>query len=88
MIIYVDTNHRCHADNAEGRTPYDLQFFDGKASGAIECYEYYPAMEDTAERIKAVEPASIIDAFQKQHDADMVQVSDMQTALEILGVTE
>ena len=32
MTIYVDENHRCHAENGDGRIPYDLQFFDGVSS--------------------------------------------------------
>ena len=88
MIVYVDANHRCHAENSAGRTPYDLQFFDGKSDNVVECYEYYPATGEHAERIKAVAPVEMIDAFQKQYEADLAKMQDMQDALAILGVSE
>ena len=88
MTVYVDENHRCHAENAAGRTPYDLQFFDGKSENVVECYEYYPATSGSAERIKAIAPVETIDALQKQYVSDLAKMQDMQDALAILGVSE
>ena len=70
MTIYVDNKHRCHAYPADGRTPYDIQFFDGKAPGAVECYEYYPATAGKPEQIRAVKPTDAIDASQRQYEID------------------
>lgn len=70
VIIYVDKKQRCHAEPADDRTPYDLQFFDGAAPGVIECYEYRPATKTIAEQIKAVERIETIDAFRRQHELD------------------
>lgn len=73
MTIYVDTEHKCHAYPAADRTAYDLQFFDGKAPGVIECYEYYPADAGKAEQIKAVEATATIDTAQRQYELDESQ---------------
>ena len=70
MTIYVDTEHKCHAHPAADRTAYDIQFFDGKAPGVIEFYEYYPADAGKAEQIKAVEATATIDTAQRQYELD------------------
>ena len=88
MTIYVDENHRCHAENGDGRIPYDLQFFDGKSDYVVECYEYYRATAKSVERIKAIAPVETIDALQRQYEADLAKMQDMQDALAILGVSE
>ena len=42
MIIYIDSDFRCHLENAEGRQAVETEFFDGKTKEFVEGYRYVP----------------------------------------------
>ncbi len=41
-MIYIDSDFKCHAENGEGRTAVETDFFDGKCSAFIEGYRFVP----------------------------------------------
>ena len=43
MTVYIDTDYRCHPEEANGRTAVELSFFDGKCDTFIESYRYIPS---------------------------------------------
>ncbi len=45
MIVYIDSDYKCHAEPAEGRRAVEDRFFDGKCSRFIEGYRFVPQGE-------------------------------------------
>lgn len=45
MIIYIDSDFKCHVSAAEGRREIETSFFDGKCKEWIESYHFVPAGE-------------------------------------------
>lgn len=45
MIVYIDSNYKCHVSQGEGMTAVDTEFFDGKCRQFIEGYRFVPAGE-------------------------------------------
>ncbi len=43
--IYIDSDYRCHTDNAEGRTAVQTDAFDGKCDEYIEGWRFVPQGE-------------------------------------------
>ena len=97
MKIYIDNNYCCHTVFAEGRIEYDVPFFNNKCKTFIEGYRFIPEgatwqRADGAifhgEMITPAVNAAALQKAQEQYEEDLAQMSDMQTALEILGVDE
>jgi len=96
MLIYIDTDCKCHvADNGNLRA-FEVPFFDEKCSAVVEGYRYVPVDETwtredgvifEGEMIAPFVDSRILAAYQAQYEADLVEQEDMQTALETLGVT-
>lgn len=42
MIIYIDSEYKCHISNDGTMTAVDVDFFDGKCDVFIEGYRYIP----------------------------------------------
>ena len=97
MKIYIDYDYRCYTTAAEDRTELETTFFDGKCATFIEGYRFIPAGRTWARAdgaifhgemiAPAVDAASLLRA-QEQYERDMARMTDMSTALEILGVEE
>ena len=97
MVLYIDDDFICHLENDGGRRPVETDFFDGRCRAYIEGFRYVPEGETwtrsdggvfTGVMISpAVDFATLL-AAQAQYEADMAAAADMQTALEILGVSE
>lgn len=96
MKIYIDSEYLCHVENAEGRLPIETDFFDGKCKSFIESYRYIPdgkswtRKDGTVFRGIMVSPVinyDILSKIQEQYEFGKAQMEDMQTALEILGVS-
>lgn len=97
MRIYIDANYMCHLENAPERTAIETDLFDGKCARYISGHRFIPDGE-TWTRSDGVQfqglmisPAvdyELLARIQAQYEEDLAQMSDMQTALEILGVTE
>ena len=43
MIIYIDSDYKCHTSPGEGRTAVETNAFDGKCRQYIEGYRFVPA---------------------------------------------
>ena len=45
MTIYIDSDHKCHVESAEGLRAFEVPFFEGKCKRFIEGYRYVPQGE-------------------------------------------
>ena len=45
MIIYIDSDYKCHTENADGRRAFDSDSFNDKCKTYIEGYRYVPQGE-------------------------------------------
>ena len=45
MIIYIDSDYKCHTSPGEGRTAVETNAFDGKCRQFIEGYRFVPVGE-------------------------------------------
>ena len=43
MMIYIDSDYRCHASDNGTMTPVETDFFDGKCDAYIEGYRFVPS---------------------------------------------
>ena len=96
MIIYIDSDCKCHAEAAECLRAVETHLFDGKCRRFIEGYRFVPAgetwvrsdgVEFKGEMIAPHEDYRILAAAQKQYEENLAERQDMQTALNTLGVT-
>ena len=94
--IYLDTQFMCHTTDDGTMTEVQTEVFDDLCNNAVELMRFVPEGETWTrpdgrvihgEFIQATD-SKRIDAYQRQWMEDQAQMSDMQTALEILGVTE
>ena len=98
MIVYIDSDYRCHIENDGTMRPVEIEteVYGDKCKAYIEGFRYVPEGEswispNGTEFSGMFAPAVSYDLLlsaQAQYEADQEQMSDMQTALEILGVTE
>ena len=98
MTIYIDSDFRCHLTDDGTMRPVETDFFDGKCKAYVEGYHLVPEGESWTSpdgkvfhgglMIFPAEDYSALAKAQVQYEADMAQMADMQTALNILGVTE
>ena len=95
MKIYLDSEFRCYAEAAEGRTAVETEVFDGKCKALIEGYRYIPAGETwtrsdgvvfTGEMIAPWKEYSALAASQRGYEEAAAELQDMQDALNLLGV--
>ncbi len=66
--IYLDSDFKCHAAAAAGRTAVETEAFDGKCDAYIEGYRFVPAGQ-TWTRADGVQFAGEMLAPWKPHDA-------------------
>ena len=94
--IYLDSNFMCHITNDGAMVEVHTEAFDGICNNAIELMRFVPqgkiwtrpdGRKIYGEFIQVTDSAKI-DAYQRQWMEDQAQMSDMQNALAILGVTE
>ena len=76
MTIYIDSEYHCYAEDAEGRTPVQHDFFDGKIPELIECYKYVPPHNGHDLFIQAWKSTELAEVKQ--------QSAEMEEALKIL----
>ena len=96
MLIYIDTDYKCHAEDDGTMQEHDVPFFDGKCTAVIEGYRYVPAGEAwtrsdgvvfEGEMIAPFEDSRILAAYQAQYEAMLPEIQIREQALEIVGVT-
>lgn len=92
MIVYIDSEFRCHATYEEGLMPVEASFFDNKCQEFIENYRFIPegsiwinekGVTFTGEMIAPCADNTGIIETQLNYE-----MSDAISALEVLGVTE
>lgn len=96
MIIYIDTDYKCHASDPDGvYTEVETDFFDGKCAAYIEGYRLVPAgavwvREDGAEFIgEMISPWRDwreLDAAQREYERKLIAeyeqaLSEIEAAL-------
>lgn len=93
MIIYIDTDCKCHLENDGSMTEVETSFFDGKCAAFIEGYRFVPdgqmwtnarGITFTGEMIVPWKPYKELDAAQRAYE--QTQLDDMRAALEVLEV--
>ena len=93
MIIYIDSDFKCHVSAAEGRRAVETSFFDGKCPEWIESYRFVPegetwTREDGEAFTNMVSPwKDLREAYAAQTAYVTAEVEDMRAALDLLGVT-
>lgn len=97
MIVYIDSEYICHAESTDDRRPFEVASLDGLCSLMVETYRFIPfgeawtrtdGVEFCGEALMAAADPKPFEIAQRQYEIDMVAASDMQEALNILGVTE
>lgn len=92
--VFVDADFMCHVTNDGTMAEVQTESFDNLCNNAIEQMRFVPNGETWTRSdgriihgvfIQATDSA-IIDAYQRQWREDQEQMTDMQNALEILGV--
>lgn len=95
MIIYIDSEYKCHLEDDGTMTSYETDFFEGKCDTYIEGYRLVPEGEtwtrDDGEEFSGlmISPwrnSEILDAAQQEYERNLEAMSDMQAALEVLEV--
>lgn len=90
MLIYIDNDCRCHAENDGTKRPFEVPFFDGKCAAVIEGYRYVPEGEAwtrsdgvkfDGEMIAPFIDSRILDAYQKQYEAMLPELEQIKTDL-------
>lgn len=81
MVIYVDTQYRCHTAPGEGLTAVETDFFAGKCGTYIEGYRFVPSgktwvredgMEFAGEMIAPWKPWNTLDAAQRAYERQLI----------------
>lgn len=70
MTVYIDNEYKCHAKQAEGLTPVDDAFFDGKCDTFIEGYCYKAV--DNAVHIYPWKPSDVLDEAQRVYERQLL----------------
>lgn len=95
MIIYIDTNYKCHVTDDGTTTAVETDAFDGKCTEYIEGYRYVPAgqtwtrsdgVEFAGEMISPWRPWAELDAAQREYERQQLAqyesaLSEIETAL-------
>ena len=83
MMIYIDSEFKCHISNDGTMTAVETDFFDGKCAAFIEGYRFIPAGESwtredgvvfTGEMVAPWKPYSELAAAQAQYERDQAEL--------------
>lgn len=93
MTVYIDKDYKCHVNPAEGFTPVEDSFFDGKCDVFIEGHRFVPngetwVREDGREfkgrMISPWKPSDELDAAQREYEKQLLVT--YAEALKTVGV--
>lgn len=93
MIVYIDSNFKCHVSNDGTMRAVVTEFFNGKCDSFIEGYRLVPEGESWTREDGEVFHGEMIapwvdwnelDAVQREYERE--QMEDMREALTVLGV--
>ena len=100
MIIYIDSDFKCHASNPDNTlTAVETEFFDGKCAAYIEGYRFVPAgamwtrkdgVVFTGEMISLWKDWRELDATQREYEREQLAayekaLSEIEAALGVSG---
>ena len=102
MTIYIDSDYKCYVSAAEGRRAIETNEFDGKCPEWIESYRFVPEGETWTREDGEVFKGEMVTPWkdlgsayatqtayvEQQLSTTQAQATDMQAALNVLGVTE
>lgn len=93
MMVYIDSEFKCHITDDGSMTAVETEFFNGKCDAFIEGYRFVPAGESwvrsdgvvfAGEMIAPWRPYNELDAAQREYERE--QMADAIAALNELGV--
>lgn len=85
MIIYIDSDFKCHISPGEGLTAVETEFFDGKCPELIESFRFVPAGETWVRKDGVMFHGEMISPWKdvrEAHTAQMNYLSDRNTQYE------
>lgn len=97
MLIYIDSDFRCHVSNTGNLQSVETSFFDGKCDKYIEGYRFVPdgqtwtrddGVQFTGPMVSPHTDYAILAAYQEQYESTTPIMADMKQALDILGITD
>ena len=83
MMVYLDSEFRCHTVNDGTMTAVETDFFDGKCPAFIEGYRFVPAGSSwvrsdgtvfVGEMVSPWKPYAELAAAQDQYEADLAEL--------------
>lgn len=89
MMIYIDSDFKCHASNDGTMTAVETDVFDGKCDTYVEGYRFIPAGQTwtradgvvfTGEMIAPWKPWDELDAAQREYEREQYQKVVAQNA--------
>lgn len=89
MIIYIDSDYKCHTTTADGLTAVETNYFDGKCPAYIEGYRFVPpgstwVRSDGAifqgEMIAPWKPWDELDEAQREYEREQYETLSAQNA--------
>ena len=96
MVIYLDSDFKCHVSNDGTMTAVETDFFDGKCQTFIEGYRLIPSGESwtredgvvfKGEMIAPWKEYGTLAAAQAEYEKNRAEMEDMRKALALMGVT-
>lgn len=92
MIVYIDSDYKCHASQSDGMIPIETAFFDNKAVKFIEGYRFVPfgkmwtrddGVQFSGEMIAPWKDYNELDAIQREYEQNLLtQYEQALTAIE------
>lgn len=94
MLVYIDTDFKCHVSNDGTMREFDVPFFEGKCPTLIEGYRYVPAGETweredgeifEGEMISPWKDYSKLYLAQLEYEVEQYRIAmtEIETALEV-----
>lgn len=89
MIIYLDSNFKCHITNNGALTPVETKAFDGKCEAYIEGYRFVPigktwvredGVEFSGEMVSPWKPWQELDEAQREYEREQYAAVTAQNA--------
>lgn len=97
MIIYIDTDYKCHTTPATGLTPVSTDDFDGKCTAYIEGYRFVPdgstwvradGVIFQGEMVAPWKPWEELDAVQREYEREQYETLSAQNAEYEIALSE
>ena len=94
MVVYIDSEFKCHLTDAGNRKAVETDFFNGKCEIFVEGYRFVPSGESWTrsdgrvfhgEMIVSWKPYEELDKAQRAYEKQLL--AEYAEALKVLGVT-